>query len=95
MPHVIGKLYPGRSGKDKAVMGAAVAEALHETMGYDVANVSVAIEEIEEENWMTQVYEPEILGRLQQLVKAPSYGPLSNQVDIVGRSRSLRITDVK
>lgn len=77
MPHVIIKIYPNRTYDEKRAMAESVAAALHATAGYDVRNVSVAVEEIEESQWMSQVYEPEIVGRQQQLVKRPEYGALA------------------
>lgn len=77
MPHVIVKFYSGRTDEEKQAMSDAVAVALHETMGYEVANVSVSVEEVEKDDWMEMVYEPEIAGRIDQLVKWPGYGRLS------------------
>ncbi len=78
MPHVIVKLYPEREDRDKQAMAAAVAKALHETMGFDIANVSVVVEVVNKEDWMSQVYEPDIVQRQQRLVKRPEYGPLAH-----------------
>ena len=77
MPQIIVKMHPGRSDADKTAMAAPVALALHETMGHDVENISVAIDEVEPSAWMTSVYEPDISGREDQLVKRPGYGPLA------------------
>lgn len=77
MPHVIVKLYSGRSDEQKKAMADGVAAALRETMGYEVANVSVSVEEVEKANWMETVYEPDIGQRQHQLVKRPGYGPLA------------------
>lgn len=77
MPHVIVKFYPGRSDEEKREMADAVATALHDTMGYEVANVSVSVEEVEKADWTATIYEPEIAGRTDQLVKWPGYGRLA------------------
>jgi 4-oxalocrotonate tautomerase len=79
MPHVIVKFYPGRSDADKQAMAAGVAQVLAETMGYDVGNVSIAIEEVEQSEWMDRVYTPDISGRERHLVKRPEYGPLARR----------------
>lgn len=80
MPHVIVKFHPGRSDADKQSMAAAVAAALHETMGYDVRNVSVAVEEIEKDDWMSEIYESDIAAHQDRLVKPPGYGRLAPQL---------------
>lgn len=77
MPHVIVKFYPDRSEEEKRAMAEAIAQTLHETMGYDVANVSVVVEEVEKRDWMSKVYEPDIVQRQAELVKSPGYGPLA------------------
>ena len=76
MPHVIVKCYPGRSAADKHAMAQSVSAALHDTMGYDIKNVSVAVEEIEQADWMREVYERDILEHKERMVKLPGYGPL-------------------
>ncbi|TRW14488.1 tautomerase family protein [Glacieibacterium frigidum] len=77
MPHVIVKFYSGRSDEEKRVMADAMAATLHETMGYEVGNVSVSVEEVEKADWMGKVYEPDIVQRQDQLVKRPGYGHLA------------------
>jgi 4-oxalocrotonate tautomerase len=79
MPHVIVKFYPGRSEAEKTVMAARVAAALHDTMGYALAIISVAVEEIERSEWMSSVYGPDIAGREKHLIKRPGYGPLADR----------------
>lgn len=77
MPHVIVKFYSGRSDEEKRAMAEGVAAALHETMGYEVANVSVSVEEVDKADWMETVYEPDIAARQDTLVKWPGYGRLA------------------
>lgn len=77
MPQVIVKFYSGRSDEDKRAMADGVAAALQETMGYEVANISVSVEEVEKADWMEAVYEPDIVRRQHQLVKRPGYGHLA------------------
>ena len=75
MPHVTVKLYPGRDAAEKHAMADAIASALHDSAGYALKNVSVAMEEVEPARWMQDVYAPEIQRRADQLVRRPGYGP--------------------
>lgn len=73
MPHVIVKLWPGRSEADKQKLAAAITKGLVEITGCGEASVSVAIEEIPSSEWKAKVYEPEIRGRAKSLYKKPGY----------------------
>lgn len=77
MPHVIVKFHPGRTDAEKRAMADAIASALERTMGYDIDFISVAVEEIEPSAWMSSVYEPEIAGQVDRLVRRPRYGSLA------------------
>jgi 4-oxalocrotonate tautomerase len=75
MPHVVVKMYAGRSDEQKQALAAAMVDALKSTVGSSDSSISVAIEEVAPEDWMPQVYEPEIAPKLQALYKKPGYGP--------------------
>lgn len=75
MPHVIVKLWPGRSEAQKEALSQRMAQALSETMGSSDGSISVAIEEVPSERWMDEVYAPEIAPNLDRLYKKPGYGP--------------------
>jgi len=77
MPHIVLKMKPGRSDELKAQIAQALAQALVATAGVPEKAVSVAMEEIAPDDWMTQVYEPEIAGKAATLVRKPGYGPLA------------------
>ena len=47
MPHVIVKLWPGKSEKQKARLAEAIAKNVMDVLGYGEESVSVAIEEVE------------------------------------------------
>ena len=74
MPHVIVKFYPERDPAETKAMAEQVAAVLHETMGFRVEDVSVAIEVVPKESWMASVYEHDIAGVDVRLVKRPGYG---------------------
>jgi len=38
-------------------------------------SISVAIEDVEPDVWMAEVYEPEITAKADRLYKKPGYGP--------------------
>ena len=73
MPHVIVKLWPGKSEEQKARLAQAIVEDLMTVMGSTEASISVAIEDVESAAWKDQVYEPEILGNADKLYKKPGY----------------------
>lgn len=75
MPHVNVRLYAGRSEEDKTRLAEALAEALNKTLGSSERSISVAIEDVAPDDWMAEVYEPEITGKADRLYKRPGYGP--------------------
>jgi 4-oxalocrotonate tautomerase len=74
MPHVLVKLYSGRSEQQKARLAEALSQAVVVTLKLDEKSVSVAIEDIEPENWTREVYEPDILNN-PKIYKKPGYDP--------------------
>jgi len=75
MPHIIVKLYAGRSEQQKAEIAAAVAQALMASAGSAERSISVAIEDVAPEDWADKVYKPDILDKPDQLYKKPGYTP--------------------
>jgi 4-oxalocrotonate tautomerase len=76
MPHVIVKLYAGRSDKQKDALAEATTKAVMTTLKYGEESVSVGIEDVKPEDWVEKVYKPDILGKSQTLYKKPGYDPL-------------------
>ena len=76
MPHVIVKLYPGRSEEQKKQLADAIAGDLVRIAGSKEESISVAIEEVAPEDWVEQVYKPDILDRKETLYRPPGYNPL-------------------
>lgn len=60
MPHVIVKLYAGRSEQQKARLAKKVTKAVMASTGYGEEAVSVAVEDIEPQDWTAKVYDPDI-----------------------------------
>ncbi len=73
MPHVIVKLYPGRSEEQKQLCTQKIVEALIETMNTDENSISVAFEEIPREMWKEEVFLPDIIEKEKMLFKKPGY----------------------
>ena len=73
MPHVEIKCYPGRSEEVKAKCAAEVTKAVAASMGCDESAVSVAIKEIEKEDWKAKVFDPQIASDEASLYKKPGY----------------------
>ena len=73
MPHVIVKLWPGKSEKQKAKLADEITKAVMHVLNYGEESVSVALEEIQPGVWMDQVYKPDILGKPDQIYKKPGY----------------------
>lgn len=75
MPHVIVKLWPGKSDAQKAQLTEAIVRDVTSILHYGDESVSVALEEVAPNDWTEQVYKPDILGKWEQLTKQPGYGP--------------------
>ncbi len=72
-PHVIVKLYPGRSEQQKIRLAEAIVKDVVAIIRCGEESVSVAIEEIKPEDWAEKVYKPDILNTPGKLYKKPGY----------------------
>jgi 4-oxalocrotonate tautomerase len=79
MPHLIVKLYPGRSEQLKAQLAEQLTKDVVSILKCDEKAVSVALEEIRPEDWAETVYQPDILNKSEKLYKKPGYNPLEKQ----------------
>ena len=75
MPHVIVKLWPGKSEQQKKKLAAEITKAVMSTLHYGEESVSVAMEEVNPADWTENVYKPDILGKRDTLYKEPGYEP--------------------
>lgn len=73
MPHVIVKLWPGKSEQQKKRLAREIADSVMSVLDYGAESVSVAFEEIESGDWAEKVYRPEIKARWEHLYKKPGY----------------------
>ena len=81
MPHVIIKLHPGRSDKQKTELAEKIVKNVTNIIKCEEKFVSVSFEEVGSEEWFEKVYEPDIQNKQNQLVIKPGYGqPKENGV---------------
>lgn len=73
MPHVIVKMYPGGSEEEKSKLSEEITKIIMNSTNKPEAAVSVAIEEVAENEWMKKVYETEIRPNFERLYKKPGY----------------------
>ncbi len=73
MPHVIVKLWPGKSEQQKNRLAEAITKNVMDILHYGEESVSVAMEEIESQDWVEKVYKPEIKNNWNKLYKKPGY----------------------
>jgi 4-oxalocrotonate tautomerase len=75
MPHVIVKMWPGRSERAKELLAEAITRDVMTFAKVAEASVSVAIEEVPREAWTAEVYQPEIVEKRAPLYRRPGYKP--------------------
>jgi 4-oxalocrotonate tautomerase len=73
MPHVIVKLYPGRSEQQKARLTEEIVRSVTSVLGCGENIVSVAFEEVDSGEWAEKVYRPDIVNAPGKLYKKPGY----------------------
>jgi 4-oxalocrotonate tautomerase len=73
MPHVIVKLWPGKSEGQKTRLAEEIVKDVTKILNYGEESVSVAIEEVEPEDWAEKVYQPDIVSNAEKLYKKPGY----------------------
>ncbi|HMD66061.1 MAG TPA: tautomerase family protein [Stellaceae bacterium] len=79
MPHVIVKMYPGRSEQQKAQLTEAIVKDVMAIAKVGDEAVSVAIEEVKPGDWAEKVYKPDILNSPEKLYKNPGYNPFESR----------------
>ena len=72
MPHIIVKLWPGKSEAQKRDLAERISKAVMDVLHYGDESVSVAMEEIPAEEWAERVYRP-IMADPDKLYKKPGY----------------------
>jgi 4-oxalocrotonate tautomerase len=73
MPHVIVKLWPGKSEAQKQRLAEKIAKDVMDVLDYGEESVSVAMQEVKSLDWAKQVYRPDIKDKWDRLYKKPGY----------------------
>jgi len=73
MPHVIVKLWPGKSDEQKTRLADRITNDVMEVFNYGEESVSVGFEEIKSQDWAERVYKPDIKAKWDKLYKKPGY----------------------
>jgi 4-oxalocrotonate tautomerase len=75
MPHVIVKLWPGKSEKQKRELAERITKDVMDVLNYGEESVSVAMEEVKAPDWLEKVYKPDIQAKWDEVYKKPGYDP--------------------
>ncbi|HTV83927.1 MAG TPA: tautomerase family protein [Dyella sp.] len=73
MPHVIVKLWPGKSEAQKQRLADRMTRDVMDALGYGEEAVSVAFEEVAPTDWAEKVYRTDIQNPAGKLYKKPGY----------------------
>jgi 4-oxalocrotonate tautomerase len=73
VPHVIVKLWPGKSEQQKVRLAEEIVKDVTKVLNYGEESVSVSIEEVEPQDWAEKVYQPDIVNNSEKLYKKPGY----------------------
>jgi 4-oxalocrotonate tautomerase len=75
MPHVVVKLWPGKSEQQMVGLSEAIVKDVMGILNYREETISVAIEEVKPQDWAEKVYKPDIRDKWEKLYKKPGYDP--------------------
>ena len=73
MPHIVVKMWPGKSEQQKRRLAEAITREVAAILDYGDESVSVAMEEIAAADWASEVYRPDIVEKAANLYKKPGY----------------------
>lgn len=73
MPHIIVKLWPGKTEAQKQQLADRITRDVMEVLHYGDESVSVAMEEVSSREWAEKVYRGDIQKTGNQLYKKPGY----------------------
>lgn len=73
MPHITVKLWKGKTETQKRKLAEELTKTAMSVIGYSEESFSVAIIDIEPDDWKEKVYEPDVIGQKENLYKEPGY----------------------
>lgn len=73
MPHVIVKLWPGKTEAQKQRLADEIVQSVTAVLGYGPESVSVAFREVPSVDWKAEVYTPDVVETDDALYKRPGY----------------------
>ena len=73
MPHIIVKLWPGKSDEQSRQLADEINKDVMAVLDYSDESVSVAFEEVNAQEWAAKVYRPDIVNGHGKLYKKPAY----------------------
>jgi 4-oxalocrotonate tautomerase len=74
MPHVSIKHFPvSVSEKQKEILVDNINQAIIKALGCDEGVISIALENVQPDDWQQEVYQPEIDTKSHLLIKTPNY----------------------
>lgn len=73
MPHVIVKLWLGKTEEQKRRLAQAITADVMKVLRYGEESISVGVEEVDANEWADKVYRPDIVSKADTLYKKPSY----------------------
>jgi 4-oxalocrotonate tautomerase len=73
MPHVVVKLWPGKSEQQKTRLAQEIVKDVMAVLDYGEESVSLAMEEVKPQDWTEKVYKPDIQDKWEKLYKKPGY----------------------
>lgn len=73
MPHVKIKCFSGRTEEQKRRCAQKIAEDISEILECDMSSVSVAIVDVDREDWKEEVWDKDMVADKDYLYKEPGY----------------------
>jgi 4-oxalocrotonate tautomerase len=72
MPHVIVKLYPGRTEEMKKTLADEITKTLIKVLNSKETAISVGIEDVAQSEWDDKVYQPDVVSKMSTIYKQSS-----------------------
>lgn len=73
MPHIEIKCYPGRTEEQKIALAKKIQEDMVEIFGAKETSISIAIKEVNQEDWKKDVWDASIMPEMDSLYVKPGY----------------------